>query len=72
MSHLTAAELTSARAIRATMKPNGGLDPKRFDAFRAANRASREQHGDNRHEAVKTCAVHASVEKIDRMISTRS
>lgn len=65
---LTAAELNSARAIRATMRPNGSLDPKRFDDFRAANRASREQHGE-RHEAVKVCATHASMEKIDRMLS---
>ena len=68
MSTLTADELRSARAIRATMKPNGSLDPKRFDDFRAANRTSRDQHGDDRHEVVKSCATHASVEKIDLML----
>ncbi len=68
MSNLTAAELTSARAIRATMNPNGSLDPKRFDDFRAENRASCELHGDDRHEHVKACALHASAEQIVRMI----
>ena len=69
MSTLTAAELTSARAIRATMKPNGSLDPKRFDDFRAANRASREQHGDDRHELVKSVALHTTLATLDRVLS---
>lgn len=70
-STLTADELTSARSIRATMKANGSLDPKRCDDFRAANRASREQHGDDRHELVKSCALHSTAAAIDRAIEAK-
>jgi len=54
---LTDAELDSASAIRATLTKSGHL--KDADAFRAANAASREAHGDDRHEAVKWHALHS-------------
>lgn len=53
---MTPEEMTSARAIRATLDSAGRLtDPT---AFRAACRASREKHGEVRHETVKCAAVH--------------
>lgn len=54
---LTAAELDSARVIRATMDKAGRL--KDADAFRAASAASRKLHGDTRHTAVQWHALHS-------------
>jgi secreted protein with Ig-like and vWFA domain len=53
---LTAAEKNTARAIRATMDEAGRL--KDADTFRALCRASRERHGEDRHEVVKWHALH--------------
>jgi hypothetical protein len=56
--NLTATEKASACAIYAALRP--ALNP---DAFRAACRASREQHGD-RHDIVKTAATHYRLEQL--------
>ena len=62
MSTLTAAERISANTIRLTLDEAGRLtDP---DAFRAACRASRDLHGDDRHEVVKFHALHARPEQL--------
>ena len=53
---LTTDEMTSARAIRAALDNAGRL--RDADAFRAAAHASREQHGEDRHNAVKFAAMH--------------
>lgn len=66
---MSTAEFRSAREIRSTMRANGSLDPKRVEEFRAACARSRAAHGDERHEHVKFCALHASLEKIDRAIT---
>ncbi len=50
---LTASEKTTARVIRDAHRPK--LNP---DAFRTAIRASREQHGEDRHEVIKWAAMH--------------
>jgi hypothetical protein len=56
MSTLTADEKTTARQIRATMDSAGRLTDA--DAFRTLCHASREHHGEDRHNAVKWTAVH--------------
>lgn len=50
---LTADEKATARVIRDAMRPK--LNP---DAYRAAIRASRETHGEDRHNVVKWHAMH--------------
>jgi len=49
----TADEMVTARVIRDAHRPK--LHP---DAFRSAMSASREQHGEDRHEVVKFAAMH--------------
>lgn len=56
---LSPAERASARKIQAALHPKLNAT-----AFRAACRASREQHGEDRHAYVKVAATHARPDQL--------
>ena len=58
---MTADEKRSALALHDAMCPKFNAD-----AFRAAARTSRAEHGETRHDVVKAAAMHASKAQIKR------
>jgi hypothetical protein len=54
---MTASARRIGMAMISVQNAKGGAKMAALDEFRAANRASREQHGDDLHEVVKAMAI---------------